>query len=282
MTQSLNVLLKKSFVFTFVIIFALSGINTGWTDTSIQAVPTQNLSLPYDLGKISDSFQPVPGHQAPLLIHIEDAHAHFATQSKIRGILNYLHKKYAVNAVFIEGAFGPIDPELFNIFPDQMMNVKAAKRWMKEGQFSAAEVFGIENGSSVALRGVENARLYEKNLKEFRETHKLFKTQQPILDEWNSRLKRIKEKIYLGDLKKWDEAATQFAAGKINILEYTHVLKELSLKHALSFEKYPELRKLFDVENAARVSPEKWQKESAEIENFIKTRIPKIDPAQKM
>ena len=134
MTRNLKDLLKKSFVFTLVVIFALSGMNTGWTQTPANLSPIQHFSIPDSLGKTTDSFVPLSGRTTPLLIHIEDAHAHFATQSKIREILNYLHRQYGVDAVFIEGASGKINTEYFNIFPDSKLNVKAAERWMKEGQ----------------------------------------------------------------------------------------------------------------------------------------------------
>lgn len=287
MKRKSNLLLKKSFVFILLSMFLASSVETAWaqnfsTSLSPQAFSIQQPTIPLELGRVIDSYVSSPNRKAPLLIHLEDAHAHLGTQQKIREILHYLNETLGIDTVFIEGAKGRIDPQLFNIFPDPAINVKAAEHWMKKGYFSGAEVFAIEMGDKIRMEGIEEKRLYQGNLKLFREVHGMLPRVQPRLEEWARRIRKLKDEVYLGDLKRWDKARQDFQAEKRNLLDYALFLTDTLRKYKPDFIPSSHVKKLLSLERlSGSVSDESWRNEWNQIRNLIRKNIPGAHPMKR-
>ncbi|MBI4398284.1 MAG: hypothetical protein HY586_04095, partial [Candidatus Omnitrophica bacterium] len=218
-------LFQRLAVLVLVFLQSSSGATSGWSQT---VCPRLSIELPSNLGTITRAQLPSSKLQSPVLIHIEDAHAQLPTQQKIREILHYLTRSIGVRHVFIEGASGPLEASWLNIFPDRPMNRRAAEYWMGEGRLSGAEVFAMETDANVRLTGVENRRLYEKNLELFRAMHKAAGPITKRSGEWEKTIIQLGNKIYLGDLKIWKTAERSYMAGKMNVMEYAQVLAGLS------------------------------------------------------
>ncbi len=277
MVKNLKVLIKNSIVFSLVAALGFSGIVPGWAELSsaIGSASAQSRplipALPHDLGKVTDVFIPQNSSAKPLLIHIEDAHAHFETQQKIREILKFLKENRNLEQVFLEGASGRLDQNLFKIFPDQSLNINAAEYWMKEGRFSGAEVFAIENMNEIKLAGAENRALYTKNLESFRRLHRQFKQIRPVLERWQNALIRLEKKVYLGDLKTWNDSRRKFLNGEIDLLNYARLLERLS-GEGLNSQRA--LGRLFDIESSLKsISEDAWKKEYRTISGLIRTPV---------
>ena len=101
----------------------------------------RELRIPESLGSITSRYPPSRGQSpggagsdAPVIIHIQDAHSQPEAQKNIQAILEYLSKKKQINAIAVEGAFGKIDPGILNIFPQQGANLATAEYLVEQGE----------------------------------------------------------------------------------------------------------------------------------------------------
>ncbi|MFA7001247.1 MAG: hypothetical protein WC352_03785, partial [Candidatus Omnitrophota bacterium] len=136
-----------------------------------QFAPLANrLEIPEILGSVRERFVPdVPS--AATVIHIQDAHVSAQAQQNIRKILGHLDANYGVCAVFLEGAFDQLRPELLKFFKDEKLNMKAADLFMKESLIGGTELYLLDRlqaGKPSSGYGAEEPGLYVKNLRQFR------------------------------------------------------------------------------------------------------------------
>ncbi|MBI4397747.1 MAG: hypothetical protein HY586_01305, partial [Candidatus Omnitrophica bacterium] len=139
------------------------------------------LSLPSELGRISDSYFPsvhqknisYPGRPSldpPCVIHIQDAHGQTRVQENIAKILEYLAQKEGVNALFLEGGFaGPVSHGLLRFFKEESLNQKIAGDLLEEGIISGSGVFLLKSGRKIRAYGIETEALYRDNVKAYQE-----------------------------------------------------------------------------------------------------------------
>ncbi len=291
MRRRLKTLKKKmimkmlSLALAFFMIF--SGVNPAWAEVfvSTPSVTQQSMSssfgFPNELGFVVDAYQ--TKQERMKIYHLEDAHAHLGTQNRIKQILDYLYRTEGVDVVFVEGADSSIDSSLFNLFPDAKMNVSAAHRWMKKGQFSAAEVFAIEKQSKVKVLGVENPELYKENLKLFREIYKFSPQALKAVGQWKTQIQKAKDKVYLGDLRVWDQKKSEFENGKLHLLNYLRHLNELEQKYVASPLDLKNIRKLFTLERESKdIDLKVWAQEWLYIQHLLLTKIPESNPFKKI
>ena len=134
-------------------------------DTSGAAIDIRSINIPRNLGKVQDSWQAEEG--APVVIHIQDAHADYGAQHKISEIINYLNKEYGFRVVNLEGGEGGYDLHLFNRISDLNHRKEVTDYFVDIGRLSGAEYFAANNTGAVKLWGVENADLYLANLEAY-------------------------------------------------------------------------------------------------------------------
>ncbi|MBU9889713.1 MAG: phosphotransferase, partial [Candidatus Omnitrophica bacterium] len=65
-------------------------------------------------------------------------------QQKIKGLLQYLEKKYAITTIFVEGASEDLNPDYLKLFPDAERNLKLADFLAKQGELTGAELYLLE------------------------------------------------------------------------------------------------------------------------------------------
>jgi len=167
----------------FVLCAALVGTSAGAAEaaSSIPDVfaltsdlPQFQLNPPGKLGRIVDYFnaggavrKKGSGEIKPLIILIQDLHAHYGVQKNIAGLLDFLADKLPHPptsplpfAVAVEGATGPIDSSLMALFPDKTLKLEASDYLMREGELTGAEFFAIRRSLPHVLTGVEEDRYY--------------------------------------------------------------------------------------------------------------------------
>src|SRR5579871_4124096 len=158
-------------------------------------LPQFKLIPPGQLGRIVDYFNAErksgragerakqPG-TAPLVILIQDLHAHYGVQKNIAGLLDFLSEKLSIFssslpllrspappfALAVEGASGPIDSSVMALYPDEKIKLAAADYLMREGELTGAEYFAIKRGLPNFLVGAENEKYYLAHRELFRKT----------------------------------------------------------------------------------------------------------------
>ena len=161
-------------------------------------LPQFRLNPPAHLGRMVDYYnsaspQPSPlgrgrseetGDAKPLVILIQDLHAHYGVQKNIAGILDFLSEKLSSSlpgpsltrslaqpfALAVEGASGPIDSSVMALFPDQKIKLAASDYLMREGELTGAEYFAIQRGLPHLLVGAEDEKFYTVHRELFRKT----------------------------------------------------------------------------------------------------------------
>lgn len=146
----------------------------------VKGFPALPLEIPSGLGAIKDYF-PARSKEFPFILHVQDAHAVPAAQAKIRDILKWLQTQgqRAPMLIALEGAKGDLHPEYLNFFKEYpAMNEAIVQNLAAQGELTGAELFAWGKykeckpaggcDSSVFFRGVENAALYRRNLRDYR------------------------------------------------------------------------------------------------------------------
>ncbi|HPS36742.1 MAG TPA: hypothetical protein PLL75_03315, partial [Candidatus Omnitrophota bacterium] len=149
------------------------------------------IDIPSELATLDGLFEAPVSPDPRLILHIQNAHANYGAQEKIKQLLQYLERTYAIRTIFVEGASEDLNPDYLKMFPDRERNLKLADFLAKQGELTGAELFileenekrdgggrmeeGVKTGSSPsAIRhpisrvtpkahGIENAALYRQN-----------------------------------------------------------------------------------------------------------------------
>ena len=127
-----------------------------------------------------------------LIVHLEDAHGSVEAQLHQEEILRHLQKQYGLNTIFVEGGLGDLRPELLHFFKDSQLNDKLMDKLTDAGLVGGVERFlatespeptldhgpqntiktkGDSRGLTPKAYGVEDAKLYRRELELFREVY---------------------------------------------------------------------------------------------------------------
>ncbi len=157
------------------------------------SLPQFQLMPPGQLGRVVDYYNAEGVKKGkseegknPLVILIQDLHAHYGVQKNIAGLLDFLANKLASVhpssslppsiasslpfALAVEGASGPIDSSVMALFPDEKVKLAASDYLMREGELTGAEYFAIKRGIPNLLVGAENEKYYLVHRDLFRKT----------------------------------------------------------------------------------------------------------------
>ncbi|MFH1877371.1 MAG: HEAT repeat domain-containing protein, partial [Candidatus Omnitrophota bacterium] len=179
-----------------------------------------------------------------VVINIQDNHASLTAQYSIVGLLKELLQEYEINMIAIEGGAGYIDTSILKSFPDKKIREKTADFLMKQGKLSAGEFFTATTDNDIALYGVENNDLYQKNLKLFRNIYIRNRKHIKILDRYLKELEQVEDRTYSKSLRQMVYRSRLHRGGKISFDVYREFLMDFVKDRGLFEQKYPDLTKL--------------------------------------
>lgn len=266
----------------FLIIESL--LPAGWAQQTIPSSPLhasasviENFSFPLEWGHISEIASSPENSGAPV-IFIQDAHSDPQGQRHMALILEKLAEEKRIEAVGLEGAFGPVKPRNLGFLDDQEANKKMLERWMDQGELSGAELFGFEQALPIA--GVDDPRLYEESFELF-ETVKHDTHLQEFLDE----LLHLQEQAELRHLSKTQQRYLQLkrqwekkGSGARIYFEQIRTLAQQYLSLDLADPEnqfaYPQLTRLVQAgRKEERLSAGQARHESEKIRSVLETRV---------
>jgi len=177
---------------------------------------------PARLGRITDSF--TSSEKGPLVVLIQDLHAHYGVQKNIAGLLEFLSRKGIHFSVAVEGAEGPIDSSVMALFPDQKIKQEACDYLMRQGELTGMEYFAAMHGMPHLLIGVENERYYSMHRDLFRKTltdrtilvNELTAIQDDLLS--------LRATLYSSELKSFQKRIDAYSAGTLSVGDYLELL----------------------------------------------------------
>ena len=223
-------------------------------------LPQFQLAPPRELGRIVDYFNAQGAKQqdpkAPLVIFIQDLHAHYGVQKKISALLDFLAEKLPHSspaaggrgspkggegtaapltnvlspkgarneelpfALAVEGASGPVDSSLLALFPEEKVKLAAADFLMREGELTGAEYFAIQHGLPQFVVGAENEEFYTLHRDLFRKTIESREALVKALAAIQTDISVLPDRVYGPALKPIQKKMDAFEKSEITTEEF--------------------------------------------------------------
>lgn len=150
--------------------------------------------------------------QAPLVIHIQDAHEVEEAQKNIADVL--LNLKWDSLVVGLEGASGAFELGPYRRIPDPGVRRGLAELFMKQGYLGGAEMAAVVSEKEVPLWGVENAALYEANVKSLRAASSQKNRMEAALKPLDHALRDLKNQVDSPALAEFYKRTDALRAGQ--------------------------------------------------------------------
>ncbi|MGD2278601.1 MAG: GNAT family N-acetyltransferase, partial [Candidatus Omnitrophota bacterium] len=206
----------------------------------VKEVNADTFYLPQYLGAISRrcSVATYGKRQKGVVVHIQDAHCNYAAQKRIAEIIEYIKKKYRVDMINLEGGKGAYDLTPFTGIEKAGVREKVADYFVKEGLLCGAEYYAINNPDKVSLWGVEDIKLYMKNLDVYRSYIGKKKAIDDYLKVLSHILSNLKLHIYSEELLGLDIMYSQYKAGNLDFKDYLANLIKMSKEKGVSIKDF--------------------------------------------
>ncbi len=197
----------------------------------------QKIVIPAELGEIEESFQ---GSSGKTIIYIQDAHDSLEAQENIAKLILYFVVKYHIKTVFEEGYEGPVPTDdYFGFIKKSATKEKVSYFLMDKLRIGGAEYAHINRTKDFKLTGVEDLKLYSKNIKSYQKSSRNRKKTKKDLDELFSQVALLANLYFPKDFKIWLKYKEDFRENKQSLLVYLQILRSFYLK---VMKEYPQAR----------------------------------------
>jgi hypothetical protein len=203
--------------------------------------------LPAVLGAVIETV-PAPQADAPLVLHIQDAHGLYGAQFNASKILEGLRKAGWSGrdglTVFQEGGAGEAPVDWLAAFPDSDVKERVARAYLRRGDITGEEYRAVVASSGAfRLIGAETNDLYKRNLAARHDTAAARAAADAAITGFQTRLAALKERLYPAPLRAIDKAVDAYANQRHSFIEYMAALEKAAPKD-VRWEKYPNLDRL--------------------------------------
>jgi len=221
------------------------GSNKSWqTGFSYKEISVDTFTLPKGLGVIRERWRPEKREESEkkrIVIHIQDAHANYFAQKKIKDIIKHLRESYGIKIANLEGGKGEYNFAPFEKIEKNLTREKVSDYFLKEGMISGAEYFAINNPEKIELWGIEDTPLYLENLNIYKDTLKNEHEITNYLKSIESILTQLKKRIYQKELIEFDDQFNLYKSEKLDLKDYLfYLLKKARLK-AIDAKRFPNI-----------------------------------------
>ncbi|MBI2119300.1 MAG: UTP--glucose-1-phosphate uridylyltransferase [Elusimicrobia bacterium] len=183
-------------------------------------------------GKISNDLEGKIEVEAPLVIHIQDAHEIYSVQKNIASLLKGLMDS-GVDLVGVEGSEGKLKGiEKYRRYPDQVTLLGLADYLLKQGLLTGVELAGLgRERAEVEFYGVEEKSKYLEQVNSFKKNLRKANEIEKWLKDLELEISFLKEKLYSSQMKELDVWKMQFKNGERNLGEWVRYLESHSTFH---------------------------------------------------
>ena len=268
----ISILVVFSFMFSFVI-----GPTTASAMTAVQATVEykqifNNFNLPYSFGQITSAHY---GATDRVLINIQDLHSHPQVQKNISNIIELFDKKYGVNKVFLEGAYGQVSTKWIEEKTNKRNKAKILDMMLETGRLTGAEYYSAKSDKTEIIEGLEKKEPYLDNLKRFGQLLEEQDKVEEILKAISDSTKELKEKYYGKRQKKIEELSQEYKENKITSKKYYTLLSKHIDKLGIDINKYENtLAYIMLLELQKGLNYSKITKELQSLVYLLKVKLP--------
>lgn len=239
---------------------------------SLKSLEPQNsfLNIPENLGQVVETYIPAGvSTNTPLIVHIQDAHGHYAAQKNLSAILEKVQGVVGSNnkgemPVLVEGAWKEVHPEWLAALPESGKK-SLIEKLLQEGLITGEEYWAAQRGIQPEIQGIEDREVYESNMKSRRLMDSERSEILAKIEGLRLRMERVKARTYPERLYAFEKNAEKFESGKLDFIRYLAALKAAS-PSSFSNGRFPEISKIQSwMENHPEVVPARVEKERAEV-----------------
>lgn len=209
---------------------------------------------------------------APIVIHIQDAHGIEEAQKNVAAMLQGLGEKHGVSLVGLEGASGGIHLAPYRDWPSAAVTRDIADTFLKEGKIGGAEFLGLTASRPLFLWGVEDTGLYLDNIKAFRDSFKEKPIMQKVLADLKAVIGPLKQTLYSKKLLEFDKHFQNYQGQKEGLATYVRYLTSVPLDENSRFPNLSLLLKALAAEE--RLDFNKVERERLELVQILAKRLP--------
>lgn len=160
---------------------------------------------------------------APLVVLIQDVHTEDAAQTNIGRLLGALAEK-GVGTAALEGAWVPLDTARYRRHPSPPHLARAAEYFRREGYISGPEWAALAEPAPPRMVGVEDAALYDDNVRAARRCVVEGAEARAAVDRWRRLVDPLKKSLYAPALAEFDRRRAAFHTGGGKVGDYARFL----------------------------------------------------------
>ena len=178
-----------------------------------------SIDVPAELGTVDALYEAQGAANPQFILHIQNAHANYQAQIKIKQLLEYMNKKYGFQTIFVEGAAEKLNPDYLRLFPDQENNDKLCDELAKQGELTGAELFLMGQGKTGTAEGlgIEQVALYRSNYEALKKVFGAEADVNRFFAGFDSKLDRTASKTFnpetrqlIADWKRFEQGRREF------------------------------------------------------------------------
>ncbi len=205
------------------------------------------IHLPPSVGQVEEIYQ---GKRKEFVVLIQDAHSNYSAQKNIAAAIEFLSKKQKIDLVAVEGAHGEIDTEILRAFPSLAVTRKVLDRYVRKGEIGGPQFAVSLSRSPIKLIGVDEDKLYKKNLAEFVNVLEIQKDGVQIISEMNTELKRLTRTAFSEKHQAFDNLWANWKKGFVGTEKFVESLRGMG---EVMGSRPEELRKFFKEIETVRI-----------------------------
>ena len=245
------------------------------SDTGSTAPPTvrdlnvSDIVVPADLGYIVET-HPATAN-APLIIHIQEAHVNYEGQKHLAAILQHLVEQYGLRLILVEGGEGNGDLANLRAFGGPEIRKRVAEEYLQLGVLNGEEYLDIVSDYPLVLWGIERQGLYQENIEAFLEAERLGKTLRPIAAAARGAVDALKPALLDPALRELQAKEASFAQEQMGLGEYADYLVDMANRYGLREEAYPNVTRFHAARQLERAIDTKQVQQE---QNALMQRLP--------
>ncbi len=222
-----------------------------------------------------------PKPEAPLILHIQDAHGIDEAQKNIYAIIEELFnqkskiKNQKSLLIGLEGAEGAFTLDSYRSLPDKTVVKEIADYFLKEGYIGGPEYAGLTADERLELWGIEDTGLYSQNIKALKESQTHKSQMQKILKHYQQQINQLKQTIYSPALKQFDKYFLAYHSQDMSIGDYVRFLVR---GNSRSFKQINIFMTALDIENT--LDFKKIEKERSQLVHILVKKLNKNEVNQ--
>ncbi len=214
-----------------------------------------NIDVPAELGTVDALYEAPASPNPQFILHIQNAHANYQAQIKIKQLLDYMNKKYGFKTIFVEGASEKLDPDYLRLFPDQERNLKLCDELAKQGELTGAELYLMEAGKDIEGLPIEQAALYRSNYEALKKVFgaepdvmRFFKGFDGKLDKAASKTFTPETRELIADWKRFEQGRREFMPFVQSLVTKSKKILKVDLESLFAQVGWPQITRLLVIQ----------------------------------